>query len=99
MSAREHYINSQLLANRNAIGHGNKFDSSTQQNFSLNINDIEKLKAIVFSIIDNFKEELLSYIYNKYYLATNQVERDKYEIKKEAELEKVFNSIENSFSN
>jgi hypothetical protein len=98
LKAREHYINSHLLANRNAIGHGNKFDSTNQVDFSLSIKDIEKLKTIVFSIIDNFKEELLEYIYNKYYLETNQAKKIEFEYKKEVELEKLFASIEESFA-
>jgi len=98
LKAREHYINSHPLANRNAIGHGNKFDSTNQVNFSLSIKDIEKLKTIVFSIIDNFKEELLEYIYNKYYLETNQAKKIEFEYKKEVQLEKLFASIEESFA-
>lgn len=98
LEAREHYINSHLLANRNAIGHGNKFNPNTQLDFSLTIKDVEKLKTIVFSIIDNFKEELLEYIYNKYYLETNQAKKIEFENKKEIELEKLFASIEESFA-
>ena len=97
LKAREHYINSHLLANRNAIGHGNKFDSTNQVDFSLTIKDIEKLKTIVFSIIDNFKDELLEYIYRKYYLELNQAQKVEFENKKEIELEKLFASIEDSF--
>ncbi len=97
LKAREHYINSHLLANRNAIGHGNKFDSASQLDFSLTIKDIEKLKTIVFSIIDNFKEELLEYIFNKYYLETNQILREAFETKKEIELEKLFAEIEDRY--
>ena len=97
LEAREHYINSHLLANRNAIGHGNKFDAANQIDFSLTIKDIEKLKTIVFSIIDSFKEELLEYIYNKYYLEVNQAKKKEFENKKDAELEKLFASIEDRF--
>lgn len=98
LEAREHYINSHLLANRNAIGHGNKFDPTNQLDFSLTLKDIEKLKTIVFSIIDNFKEELLEYVYNKYYLETNNAKKAIFENKKEEELEKLFASIEASFA-
>ena len=61
------------------------------------VKDIEKLKTIVFSIIDNFKEELLEYIYNRYYLETNQILREAFETKKEIELEKLFAEIEDRF--
>ena len=64
---------------------------------SLTLKDIEKLKAIVFSIIDSFKEELLEYIYNKYYLVSNSDKRNEFESKREEELEKLIASIEESF--
>jgi hypothetical protein len=98
LEAREHYINSHLLANRNAIGHGSKFDESKQIDFSLSLKDIEKLKTIIFSVIDNFRDELLEYIYNKYYLVANEEKRLEFETKQEVELEKLFASIEASFS-
>jgi hypothetical protein len=97
LEAREHYINSHLLANRNAIGHGSKFNDAIQLDFSLTLKDIEKLKAIVFSIIDSFREELLEYIYNKYYLVSNSAKRSEFETKREEELEKLIASIEESF--
>ena len=64
----------------------------------MTIKDVEKLKTIVFSIIDNFKEELLEYIYSKYYLETNQAKKIELENKKEIELEKLFASIEERFA-
>ena len=97
LEAREHYINSHLLANRNAIGHGSKFDDSIQLDFSLTLKDIEKLKAIIFSIIDAFREELLEYVYNKYYLVSNSDKRSEFELKREEEFEKIIASIEDSF--
>ncbi len=97
LEAREHYINSHLLANRNAISHGSKFEDIKQTDFSLNIKDIEKLKVIVFSIIDSFKEELLEYIYKKYYLFSNTDKRIEFELKREEELEKLIATIEDSF--
>jgi hypothetical protein len=97
LAAREHYINSQLLANRNAIGHGSKFDPGKQNDFELTVRDVEKLKNIIFSIIDSFKEELLEYTYNKYYLISNETARLKFEQKREEELEKVIAAIETSF--
>lgn len=98
LSAREHYINSQLLANRNAIGHGGKFDPTHQNDFSLEISDIEKLKSIIFSIIDSFRDELLEYVYNQFYLESNLDKRLEFELSKEVELEKLFLNIEEKYS-
>jgi len=98
LQTREHYINSYLLKNRNAISHGSKFDVS-QENFSLSIRDIEKLKEIIFSIIDNFRDELLDYAHNEFYLAVNSVRKKEFENRKERELEKVFAAIETNYKN
>ncbi|MFC5044418.1 MAE_28990/MAE_18760 family HEPN-like nuclease [Aquimarina hainanensis] len=94
IETREHYINSNLLANRNCIGHGSPFDHTNQLDFSLTLKDIEKLKDIIFSIIDNYREELLDYVNNEFYLSVNEVKRKSYTLKKDKELEKLFSQIE-----
>ncbi|KQS27982.1 MAE_28990/MAE_18760 family HEPN-like nuclease [Dyadobacter sp. Leaf189] len=96
LRTREHYINSHLLANRNAIGHGTKVEKSMASDFSLSVVDIEKLKAFVFSIIDNFREELLQYVYEELYLLANHEKRLKYQELREKELENQFAVIEST---
>ena len=96
IETREHYINSHLLANRNCIGHGSLFDEDSQDNFSLTIDDIDKLKKIVFSIIDNFRDELLDYANNEFYKVANKTQKLAYAEQKEQELENLFSTIENS---
>ncbi len=75
IETREHYINSHLLANRNCIGHGSPFDEDAQDDFSLTIDDIDKLKKIIFSIIDNFRDELLDYANDELYKVANETQR------------------------
>jgi hypothetical protein len=94
IETREHYINSHLLANRNCIGHGSPFDEDSQDDFSLNIDDIEKLKKIIFSIIDNFRDELLDYVDGELYKIANESQRLAYIEQKEQELERIFTGIE-----
>lgn len=96
IETREHYINSQLLANRNCIGHGSPFDENAQDDFSLTIDDIDKLKKIIFSIIDNFRDELLDYVNDELYKVANETQRQTYIEQKELELESIFTSIESS---
>ncbi|PTX14693.1 hypothetical protein C8N40_110122 [Pontibacter mucosus] len=97
VQTREHYLNSQLLANRNAIGHGSKFDDTKQVDFSLSLRDIEKLKEIVFAIIDSFRDDLLDYVANEYYLSTNLTAKEAFNAKREVDLEKVFTIIEEKY--
>ena len=94
---REHYINSHLLANRNLIGHGSKYENVTND-FSLTLKDVEKLKDIIFSIIDNFRDELLEYVRNEFYLQSNNAGRIDFEENQEKHLEKIFQNIENFYS-
>ncbi|CAM4328422.1 MAE_28990/MAE_18760 family HEPN-like nuclease [Zobellia roscoffensis] len=94
IETREHYIDSHLLSNRNSISHGNPFDHNAQDGFSLTLTDIEKLKKIVFSIIDNFRDELLDYADGEFYKVINNEQRLIYIQKKEEELENIFVDIE-----
>ncbi len=97
LKTREHYINSHLLSNRNAIGHGSPFDPTKQTDFALNIKDLEKLKDVIFSIIDNFREELLEYVHNEFYFEAKALDRKKFEDEKEKTLELLFSTIEDTY--
>ena len=96
IETREKYINSYLLASRNTIGHGSKFDGSST-GFTLEIKEIEKLKEIIISIIDNFRDELLEYGRNEFYLMEKESEKVAFQTSMEAELEKIFSDIEASY--
>jgi hypothetical protein len=95
--SREHYIDSHLLANRNAIGHAGKISSSLNPDFSLNLSDIEKLKAIIFIIIDSFKDELLEYANKKFYLISNYTLKCEFELIQEREIEERIKNVEQQF--
>ncbi|AFD05335.1 MAE_28990/MAE_18760 family HEPN-like nuclease [Solitalea canadensis] len=97
IKTREKYIDSNLLGNRNCIGHGSKFDKSNQVDFSLTLKDIEKLKDIIFSIIDNFRDEILEYINKEYFLESNKDKLTQFETAQEAHLENIIKSIEDSY--
>lgn len=97
MKSKEIYLDKHLLSNRNLISHGGKYDNDISTDFSLELSDIKKLRDIVLSIIDNFKEELIEYAINSFYLNTKEKERNIYLEKKELELEKTFQEIETKY--
>lgn len=97
LSSRKHYIDSHLLANRNAIGHAGKVSRNLNPDFSLSLSDIEKLKAIIFIIIDSFKDELLEYANKKYYLISNYNLKCEFELNQEREIEERIKNIEQQF--
>lgn len=79
LETRKNYIETFLLNSRNAISHGSKIDDIDLDEFSLEIGDVEKLKNVIFFIIDCFTEELKDYIEKEYYLTSNLGERNAYE--------------------
>lgn len=97
IQSKEGYINSYLLGNRNSIGHGSKLNKKISDDFSLEINDIEKLRDIVFSIIDNFSEEIVEYSKEEFFLSSNQHKISPFLEKKESELEAIFKFIDEKY--
>lgn len=92
--SKEGHINKHLLANRNLIGHGGKYQDKEEDEFILNIKEIKKLRDIVFIIIDNLKDEIIEYASKQYYLLSKQNERDEFLKKQNAEISKSFAHIE-----
>ena len=93
---RENYINNNLLASRNAIGHGSKFYLEEQVDFNLTIDDLEKLKHIIVCILDFHKEILLDYVENEFYLSKNLEKKCKYDEEKDSLLHDKLDEIEKS---
>jgi hypothetical protein len=97
IASKEKYIDSHLLANRNLIGHGSKYKKIIDSGFELEIKDIEKLRDIIFSIIDNYREELVEYSKEEYFLNSNKENLAIFLAQKEDELEATFKSIESKY--
>lgn len=95
--SKEIYIQEQLLANRNSIGHGNKMLVESE-NFDLEINKIKKLRDIVVSIVENLRDELIEYCNNEYFLKDNQQEVQDFLIQKEDELIDIFKEIDSRYT-
>ena len=88
IKTRENYINKNLLANRNAIGHGSKLDDETLQDGALEFEEIEKLKQFAITMLDYFADVLMDYVDNEFFLVEHVKERNEYENVKEDELRK-----------
>ncbi|WP_053058264.1 MAE_28990/MAE_18760 family HEPN-like nuclease [Pedobacter sp. BMA] len=95
--AKEIYIQEQLLANRNSIGHGNK-KLASDDDFSLEINKIKKLRDVIVSIVENVRDEIIEYCSNEYYLKENQAALPAFLEQKEIELVNAFNEIETRYT-
>ena len=98
LKLREYYLNEQLINNRNAIGHGSQLDLSSINDFDLDLKSLEKLKDIIFAIINSFQDDLLQYATEKYYLAEKANDKHMYDQKASQELEEIFKNIESKYS-
>lgn len=98
LSSREHYINSTLLGNRNAIGHGSKFDKDRQNDFDLSPEHIRKLKNFIIGVLDCYKSIFLDYIDEEFYLEKNHDKKCIYDEKKNNEFEVVLKEVDEDYN-
>lgn len=97
LETRKVYIDSNLLGNRNVIGHGSRFQDNEQVEFALSVTDIKRLKDIIIYIIDTYTDTLKDYVEYEYYLAINSEQKEEYDIRIEEEMESHLKSIEESY--
>ena len=97
LAIRKHYLDEQLINNRNAIGHGNQIDFKPTSDFNLNLQSLARLKDIIFAIIDSCNDDLLEYATEKYYLAEKSEEKQIYDERSSKKLEKLFQDIERRY--
>lgn len=94
---RKSHLDNDLLAYRNSIGHGNK-RLSKNADFDLQIFAIKKLRDVLYSIIENFRDEIIYYSKEKYFLKENEYKIDEYTIERELQLEAIFKEIESRYA-
>jgi len=97
LETKKECINSHLLASRNAIAHGDAIDGTTRRDFSLSLEDINKLKHIILAIMDSIKEEFSDYASKEFYLINKKLEKERYEQERERLLKEEFKRIEDAF--
>lgn len=93
---RKAHLDNELLAYRNSIGHGNK-RLSKDSDFNLQLFAIKKLRDVMYSIIENFRDEIIYYSKEKYFLKENEHKIDEYTIEREMQLEAIFKEIESRY--
>lgn len=86
IKTRENYIDKNLLANRNTIGHGSNLDNETLQQGALEVEEIEKLKNFAVTMLDYFADVLMDYVDKEFFLKAHATERENYENAQENEL-------------
>lgn len=67
---QEVFINTYLLSNRNAIAHGSK-ELFKDEQFELEIKSLKKLRDVTLVIIENFRDELITFATEKLFLKSN----------------------------
>lgn len=91
-------IENKLVAYRNSIGHGNR-KLSANEDFQLEINKIKELKEIIFTIIENFREDIFEYAKEQFFLKENKSQIASYVEMKELKLQQEFWEIESRYTN
>lgn len=94
---KEVFINSYLLSNRNAIGHGSK-ELFKDEQFELEIKSLKKLRDITLVIIENFRDELIRFASEQLYLKSNNEKLEALAILFESKLEAEFKEIDERYN-
>ncbi len=97
--SREKYIDKNLLGNRNAIGHGSKFDSDDKNDFKLCIEDLSLLKQFILEVLDFYTNMMFEYIENKFYLLENFTRKLDYDNEKNIEFDRILKLLEKQNEN
>ncbi|GAA6167310.1 MAE_28990/MAE_18760 family HEPN-like nuclease [Sessilibacter corallicola] len=71
------FIDEKLLGNRNKVAHGNKIES-IDEDFDLSLDELKKVKDVVFYLMDNFSDDLIYFVENELYFESNKNTTDEY---------------------
>lgn len=94
MKTRSNYIDSMLLKNRNAIGHGSKVSTQESEPENITFDTVIKLKNFVVLMLDYYTEILFDYAEKEFYLEENSSLREEYESEKEEDLSRKLDELE-----
>ncbi|MFK5880506.1 MAG: MAE_28990/MAE_18760 family HEPN-like nuclease [Flavobacteriaceae bacterium] len=70
LDSKEVFLDEKLLNNRNKIAHGNKINTSDNE-FNLEIEDVKRIKDLVFIILGSLMDDLEYYAEKEFYLQEN----------------------------
>ncbi len=79
IASKKNYLDESFLGNRNSISHGSKITFDEDSEFDLSISSIERLKNIILTIMDKFKDDLQEYAIKEYYLSANEDDKLEYD--------------------
>lgn len=96
--SKKSQIENNLVAHRNSIGHGNKKLSNNQE-FQLEIIALKELRDIIFLIIENFRDDILQFAKEQYFLKDKSSAISSYSSTKEARIIHDFNEIQTRYKN
>lgn len=96
--SKKNQIEINLVAHRNSIGHGNK-KLSSNEDFILEIASLKELRDIIFLIIENFRDDIIQFAKEEYYLKENFDLIESYCTNKEIIINREFNSIQSRYNN
>ncbi|AWH86300.1 hypothetical protein HYN59_14810 [Flavobacterium album] len=95
--AKEIFINTYLLSNRNAIGHGSK-ELFKDENFEFKISSMKRLRDVILVIVENFRDELIEFAHNSLYLKANEEKAKQLKQKFESQLKDAFTEIDKAYA-
>lgn len=95
--AKEIFINTYLLSNRNAIGHGSK-ELFKDENFEFKISSMKRLRDVILAIVENFRDELIEFAHHNLYLKTNEEKAKDSKKKFESQLKDAFTEIDKAYN-
>lgn len=96
--SKKTHIERNLVEHRNSIGHGNKRLSSNED-FLLEIASLKELRDIIFLIIENFRDDIIQFAKEAYYLRDNLGLIDSYCTTKEEIISRELNAIQSKYNN
>jgi hypothetical protein len=96
--AKNTHIERNLVKYRNSIGHGNKKLSSSED-FILELNSLLELRDIIFLIIENFRDDIIQFAKEEYYLQKNISLIENYCSSKEEIISRELNAIKTRYLN
>ncbi|WP_286911890.1 MAE_28990/MAE_18760 family HEPN-like nuclease [Flavobacterium sp. UBA4197] len=95
--AKEIFINTYLLSNRNSIGHGSK-ELFKDENFEFKISSMKRLRDVILVIVENFRDELIEFAHNSLYLKVNKEKAKQSKQKFETQLKDDFSEIDKAYN-
>lgn len=92
LESKEVFLDEKLLSNRNKIAHGNKVDPG-DDDFDMDLGEVKKLKAFIFSVMDSLTDDLKYYAENECYLKENFGLHDSYNKQSNDQLESILKVV------